>query len=75
MSDYTPSTDEVRLVSTQLDDVMMVSTFDRWLAEHDRQVAEAAWDEGFCAALDAEIDDRGYGKPQYMENPYWRDEA
>ena len=25
-------------------------TFDRWLAEHDRQVAERAWDEGCEAA-------------------------
>ena len=24
--------------------------FDRWLAEHDREVAEKAWDEGFMRA-------------------------
>lgn len=27
-----------------------VADFDQWLAEHDRQVAEAAWGEGFLLA-------------------------
>ena len=26
----------------------MLEAFDRWLAAHDREVAEKAWDEGYC---------------------------
>lgn len=52
MSDYTPSTRAVRraYVSGRVhrkEQMPMAAkaAFDRWLAEHDRQVAEAAWDE------------------------------
>ena len=36
--------------------------FDRWLAEHDREVAEKAWDEGYDYATN--------GKWGPGENPY-----
>lgn len=48
--------------------------FDRWLAQHDREVARKAWDEGFLSH--AELDTQGHlshnvgipGLP--MVNPY-----
>lgn len=49
MDDYTPTTEEVRLLvvdgrwNTGAVDAVM---FDRWLAERDREVAERAWAEG-----------------------------
>lgn len=63
MSDYTPTTEEVRRdyvacnsspQASMSDDGVMVGDasyeFDRWLAAHDREVAEKAWDEGFMRA-------------------------
>ena len=38
--------------------------FDRWLAEHDREVAEKAWDEGYDYATDGEW---GPGENPYRE--------
>lgn len=47
---YTPTTGYMRHVATEPHaDVITGEEFDRWLAEHDRQVAEAAWDEGALA--------------------------
>ena len=64
MSDYTPTTEEVRRdyvacnsspqASMSDDDLVPIYVsrkwFDRWLAAHDREVAEKAWDEGFMRA-------------------------
>lgn len=54
MSDWTPSTEQVRshYVFNQSNqwDPERGEAFDRWLVEHDRQVAERAWDEGYEAA-------------------------
>ena len=55
-SDYTPTTDLIRCtyivdVAEKNDGVMVVDAsceFDRGLAAHDREVAEKAWDEGYC---------------------------
>lgn len=53
MSEYTPTTEDVRedfafpWYPDQIGDrTARVAAFDRWLSEHDRQVAERAWDEG-----------------------------
>lgn len=42
MTEYTPTTEEVRADASRS---IRGDWFDRWLAEHDRQVAERAWDE------------------------------
>lgn len=58
MTDYTPTTEEVRInyIGTTAELAADVpwqehrpAEFDRWLEEHDRQVAEKAHDEGFTA--------------------------
>lgn len=61
MSEYTPTTERVRLrwleayeyerdmpgkIRERYADEVLAQ-YDRWLAEHDRQVAERAWDEGY----------------------------
>ena len=54
MSNYTPTTEDVREAYgwsghdsyIELNRISRREEFDRWLAEHDRQVAERAWDEG-----------------------------
>lgn len=65
-SDYTPTTERVRqrwLEAYEYERDMpgkirvrypdeVLAQFDCWLAEHDRQVAERAWDEGFDAGRD-----------------------
>ena len=81
-SDYTPTTDEVREAwltaeyeerdwSTSDDDLR--AEFDRWLAEHDRKVAERAWYEGWDASerfgypIDG-VDSETYKNPYTKEN-------
>ena len=58
MNEYTPTTEDVRedfafpWYPDQIGDrTARVAAFDRWLSEHDRQVAERAWDEGVELAL------------------------
>lgn len=51
-----------------------VLLWDRWLAEHDRQVAEKAYDEGKQAVFEA------MGKFSKLSdvshsNPYWKEES
>ena len=76
---YTPATEEVRAVYNQdefgnpagLNDPC--PEFDRWLAEHDRQVAEKAWDDGLADGRDRWMDAREFGdKPV---NPYRKGET
>lgn len=60
MSEYNIPTDgDIRsaydamcLLASAVGDIPSTLTggFDRWLAEHDREVAEKAWDEGFMRA-------------------------
>lgn len=64
MTEYTPTTEEVRSgygkYWSELSAVSKeaVDEFDRWLAEHDRQVREKLWDEIV---------------PQYAHDWYWHD--
>lgn len=51
MSEYTPDTGEVRELfwsasGTRRRDPQAWGEFDRWLADHDRRIAENAYDEG-----------------------------
>ena len=52
--EQTPTTEDVRLVygpdSTGMLQDGTVAAFDRHLADHDREVAEKAWDEGYAYA-------------------------
>lgn len=54
---YTPTTREVRAafgaIFIESRREQAYAEFDRWLAEHDRQVAERAWGEGAKAQADA----------------------
>ena len=73
---YTPTTEELRIlyVSSEIecpggathdaDDARANADFDRWMLEHDRQVAERAWDAGYFVGLDRE----GYHGPDL--NPH-----
>lgn len=83
-SDYTPDTNHVKQAYLQhryyADPRWRYSTagrleFDRWLEEHDRQVAEAVWDEGFSTGVLSEsesLSDLEYEYGDYfdMTNPY-----
>lgn len=54
MSDYAPSTDAIRGRIIQRGagwGFYSLAEFDRFLAEHDRQVAERAWDKGLRQAF------------------------
>jgi len=77
--EYTPSTEEVReeywLASGDPSrDSKAKPEFDRWLAEHDRAVAAAAWDE--CVAV---FEAKFFGGPtkdmvlSWLDNPYRKD--
>ncbi|MBN6777416.1 hypothetical protein JRG19_02475 [Pseudoclavibacter alba] len=44
--------------------------FDRWLAEHDRQVASRAWDEGFDAGEQDAWDAADRPDHECARNPY-----
>lgn len=69
-----PTTGQVRLdymhayPSTPEGREIAAAEFDRWLAEHDRQVAEGAWDAGHrCAigyvAVPSAVPEGGYKNP------------
>lgn len=52
-----------------LDDERRAAEFERWLADHDRAVAEAAWDQAITdAAITAETCPTSYGLPSAMPN-------
>lgn len=64
MADYVPTTEEIReyvevggelrpwLPPTPDEDAKRAAAFDRWLTEHDRQIAEAAWNRLYSTAYD-----------------------
>lgn len=94
MSKYTPSTAHIRkrfVYSTGWDDKKVpgysgvaylrekyAKEFNDWLAEHDRQIAEAAWKEGFDYAdynhgnKDLELGQRSKYIERDRHNPYQR---
>ena len=75
MSDYTPTTEEVRqnwqgygyIRDSQLGRIKG-EDFDRWLAE----VKAQAWEEGMMAFDFAVVQDKGEGDPRHhlTDNPY-----
>lgn len=74
MTDYTPPTDIIRIdwVSYRTAGSTMSRTeaeaqFNRWLAEHDRQIAEAAYNEG---ARTGWMNGSGTLADVYKHNPY-----
>ena len=85
MSEYTPTTEDVRedfafpWSPDQIGDrTARVAAFDRWLSEHDRQVAERAWEEGARWAAvefgrDAFVDESRVGLVP-SDNPYRKEQ-
>lgn len=76
MSKYTPTTRGVRQGYTsgkvgrkEMMPMAAKKAFDRWLSEHDRQVAERAWDEGGSAARE-NVAQGIYADGEQIENPY-----
>ncbi len=49
MSDYTPTTEEVRDRYNTFDNPKTEAEFDRWLSEVIRKAKEEAWDEGWVS--------------------------
>lgn len=49
MSEYVPTTDEVRGVWAAL--VGNTESFDRWLQKHDSQTKAETWDEGYSVGF------------------------
>lgn len=64
---YTPTTEDVKirysLFSAAEDPFYAEEDFYRWLNEHDREVSEQAWEEGWDARVNAET-------VTPTENPY-----
>ena len=75
MADYTPTTTEVlaayvigeHLTNSAFPVAETEQCFRNWLAEHDRLVAEKAWNEGWNAGHDDVPEILGYSQP----NPYY----
>ena len=75
MTDYIPSTESVRDHATEYNGLGMdEEDFDRWLVEHDRQVAEKAWHEGRSGGL---YDGRARNNVTFLDrlNPYRKAES
>lgn len=73
MNEYTPITEEVRdsydyQFTLGMNDISRIAEFDRWLAEHDREVKADAWDEGFAEGLGDGCSCDGCLK--WVSNPY-----
>lgn len=88
MSDYTPDTAAVKSAYESARYEHSIANcismdragreFDRWLAEHDRQVAERAWEEGARWAAvefgkDASMDESQVGLVP-SDNPYRKEQ-
>lgn len=67
MSDYTPTTAEVRDAATQCPHGIPDAEFDRWLEAHDREVKAQAWQEGYADCMDYHMSN---GLKGAEENPY-----
>lgn len=50
MNDYTPTAEQVRAFALGFGGMRSPEHWENWLAAHDREVAERAWDEGFRSA-------------------------
>ncbi|WP_102508123.1 hypothetical protein [Sanguibacter massiliensis] len=73
MSDYTPTTEQVREAASPSGAVAVEpDAFSRWLAAHDRETAARAWDEGYTVGYGDGTDDRD---PDESPNPYREEEA
>lgn len=76
---YTPTTDEVRIntvADLTRDDPLYVerlAQFDRWLIEHDRQIAEEAWAEGVRATTTDNFEVAWAERIVMPRNPYRED--
>lgn len=79
MSDYMPLTGIVKAAYVvhmnhyeNIEHKVGVAEFDTWLAEHDRQIAEAAWSEGYQAGVHDERIAAGWDYPATpgRANPY-----
>lgn len=70
MSDYTPTTEEVRdaYAGHDFDYAIAGAQFDRWLAEVERAAAEKAWTDGWNEGVDFEVYVRDIN--QAGPNPY-----
>lgn len=91
MSEYTPTTDDIKFGYAMHKSIANSRTsatgmgtklgvhfdeFDRWLAEHDRVVAERAWDQGFTRGFyggQAWPDGADASEPD-IDNPYRKEQ-
>ena len=60
MSDYTPTTEQVRAFALSFGGMRSPEHWDNWLAAHDREVAARAWDEGYDDGIRAEARDAAF---------------
>lgn len=73
MSESAMTTEEVVEIyydAPGMQSIAMAGTFERWLAAHDRAVAEKAWDEGFVECADMWSQQEGGTGPEPDSNPY-----
>ena len=73
MSDYTPTTEEVRELAPLTEE-----EFDRWLAEVIREAKNDGWHEGFSAGWDECDDPSGFVNDKWdakTPSPYRKVEA
>lgn len=49
--------------------------YQAWLKEHDRQIAEKAWEEGYIQAVKNMNPMPGEESPEYTPNPYRKENA
>lgn len=51
------------------------AAYQAWLKEHDRQIAEKAWEEGYIQAVKNMNPMPGEESPEYTPNPYQKENA
>lgn len=51
------------------------AAYQAWLKEHDRQIAEKAWEEGYIQAVTNMNPMPGEESPEYTPNPYRKENA
>ena len=81
---FTPSTELVRGAYIELSSLSWYGNishedarmqFDRWLTEHDRQIAERAWNEGFDSGFyDGQVHPTNDACETVIQNPYRKEQ-
>lgn len=72
---YTDTTSIIETIEEHVWEIQGRAAYQAWLKEHDRQIAEKAWEEGYIQAVKNMNPMPGEESPEYTPNPYRKENA